>query len=169
MTIVNSNEQDIPEIFRLYKLASDFQKIKFPGNRWPKFERSLIENEVEEARQFKLLIENKIACIWAITFSDPQIWEGSENDSAIYIHRIATNPEFRGENFVKIIVDWAKNFAKSHDNKFIRMDTCGNNKKLINHYTKCGFEFLGLKKLNNTSSLPSHYHNAEVCFFEFKV
>jgi len=75
MTIVNSNEQDIPEIFRLYKLATDFQKIKFPSNLWPKFERSLIETEVEEARQFKLLIENKIACIWAITFSDPQIWE----------------------------------------------------------------------------------------------
>jgi len=169
MRIVNSREQDIPEIFKLYKLATDFQKVKFQGNLWPQFDRSLIEIEVAEERQFKLLIENKIACIWAITFSDPQIWEGSENDSAIYIHRIATNPEFRGENFVKIIVDWSRNYANTHDNQYIRMDTCGNNVRLINHYKKCGFEFLGMKKLKNPSSLPSHYHDADVCFFEIKV
>ena len=169
MTIVNSTKQDIPEIFRLYKLATDFQKIKFPGNLWPQFDSKLIDTEVAENRQFKLLIKGQIACVWAISFSDPQIWEDSDNDSAIYIHRIATNPEFRGQNFVKIIVDWAKNFAKSHNNNFIRMDTCGNNVRLINHYIACGFEFLGLKRPNNTSELPSHYDNAEVCFFEIKL
>jgi len=166
MTIVNSKQQDIPEIFRLYKLATDFQKIKFPGNLWPQFDRSLIETEVAEGRQYKLLIENKVACIWAITFSDSQIWEGSDNDSAIYIHRIATNPEFRGQNFVKIIVDWSKEYVKKHQKEYIRLDTCGNNKRLINHYVKCGFEFLGMKKIKNSSGLPSHYHNADVCFFE---
>ena len=106
MAIVNSREQDIPEIFRLYKLATEFQKVKFPGNIWPQFDISLIENEVAEERQFKLLIDNKVGCIWAIIFGDPRIWEGSENDSTSYIHRIAKNPEFRGENFVKTIVDW---------------------------------------------------------------
>src|SRR5690606_34797464 len=100
MTITNSNPDDIPEIFRLYKLATDFQKVQFPGNLWPEFDREMIAGEVVENRQFKLLIDNKIACIWAITFSDPQIWEEKNNDPAIYIHRIATNPEFRGKNFV---------------------------------------------------------------------
>ena len=169
MIIANSEQQDIPEIFRLYKLATDFQKMKFSGNLWPQFDRSLVEKEVAEERQYKLLIKNKVACIWAITFSDLQIWEGSENDSAIYIHRIATNPEFRGQNFVKIIVDWSLDFANTYDIQFIRMDTCGNNVKLINHYKKCGFEFLGMSKLTNTSSLPSHYHDADVCFFEIKA
>ncbi|CAM4376081.1 hypothetical protein ZONE111904_17310 [Zobellia nedashkovskayae] len=49
------------------------------------------------------------------------------------------------------------------------MDTCGKNDKLINHYKSCGFDFLGMKKLNNTSDLPSHYHNADVCFFEINL
>jgi hypothetical protein len=52
--------------------------------------------------------ENQIACVWAITFNDAEIWE----ERAIYIHRIATHSDFRGHNFVKIIVDWAKNMPK---------------------------------------------------------
>ena len=169
MSIYNSNLNDIPEIFRLYKLATEFQKIKFPGNQWPEFDKELITAEVVENRQFKLQIENKIACVWAITYSDIQIWEDSENDTAIYIHRIATNPEFRGNNFVQAIVDWAKNYAGKQNKQFIRMDTCGKNERLINHYKNCGFSYLGIKKLKNTSDLPSHYHNAEVCFFEIEL
>lgn len=169
MIITNSSLNDIPEIFRLYKLATDYQKIKFPGNQWPEFDKDFITAEVVENRQFKLLIENKIACIWAITYSDPQIWEDSENEPAIYIHRIATNPEFRGNNFVQEIVDWAKKYAKKQNKMFIRMDTCGKNERLINHYQNCGFKFLGMKKLKNSFGLPSHYHNAEVCFFEIEL
>ncbi len=169
MIITNSELNDIPEIFRLYKLATDFQKIKFPENQWPEFEKELVITEIGENRQFKILIENKIACIWAITYHDLQIWEDSENDASIYIHRIATNPEFRGKNFVQTIVDWSKEFARNQHKKFIRLDTCEKNDKLINHYKNSGFNFLGIKKLKNTSELPSHYHHANVCFFEIEI
>lgn len=169
MNIQNSNLKDIPEIFRLYDLAREFQKIQFPGNQWPKFDDDLIATEVIENRQFKLLIEDQIACVWAITYSDPQIWEDKDIDAAIYIHRIATNPEFRGHNFVKAIVDWSKAYAKQREKQFVRMDTCGRNERLINHYKNCGFNYLGIKKLKNTSELPAHYHNAEVCFFEIEL
>lgn len=169
MSITNSNLNDIPEIFKLYKLATEFQKLKFPDNQWPEFDRKLISTEVLENRQFKLVIENEIACVWAITFSDVQIWENKENNSSIYIHRIATNPEFRRQNFVQKIADWAKIYAAGKNKEFIRMDTCGKNDRLISHYKNCGFNFLGIKKRENTSELPLHYHNADVCFFEIKL
>ncbi len=169
MVITNSKNEDIKEIFRLYQLATDFQKIKFPGNQWPQFDEEMVTKEVAENRQFKLIIEGEIACIWAITTSDAEIWEDDNIDPSIYIHRIATNPKFRGNNYVKIIVDWALKFAKDQKKEFIRMDTCGINQSLINHYVRCGFEFLGTKKLKNTAGLPSHYRNAIVCFFEIRV
>lgn len=167
MTIANSTDSDIAEIFRLYKLATEFQRERFPGNLWPEFERELIENEVAEKRQFKLIIDGEIACVWAITYSDPELWADDDGVSSVYIHRIATNPDFRGNNYVKIIVDWAKAFAK--DKKYIRMDTCGDNKKLIAHYQSCGFDFLGMKKLEDAGNLPSHYHDADVCYFQIKL
>ena len=169
MTIQNSTIDDIPEIFRLYTLAVEFQKRKFPENHWPEFERDLVAKEVNEKRQFKLIIDQKIVCVWAITYSDPQIWEDADDDNSIFIHRIATNPEFRGHNFVKTIVEWTKDLAKTENKKYIRMDTCGHNKRLIAHYKSCGFNFLGLKKLQNTSNLPTHYHDVEVCFFEIEL
>lgn len=169
MTITNSNLDDITEIFRLYQLARDFQKIQFPENLWPEFDHDFIATEVMENRQFKIVIDNKIACIWAITYNDADIWEEKENNDAIYIHRIATNPEFRGNNFVQMIADWSKDFAKKENKKFVRMDTCGQNDRLINHYKNCGFEFLGMKKLKDSSGLQTHYHNADVCFFEIEL
>ena len=167
--IHNSTPTDITEIFRLYALATEYQKRIFPDNTWPRFERSLVETEIAEGRQWKLLIDKQVACVWATTFSDPQIWEERNAAPAVYIHRIATNPVFRGQDLVLKIVDWAKNYAKQHQKNFVRLDTCGNNTKLIAHYQKCGFEFLGIRKLQNADTLPSHYVDADVCFFELKL
>ncbi|WP_156831991.1 GNAT family N-acetyltransferase [Kaistella palustris] len=169
LRITNSTPDDIPEIMRLCALATAYQKEHFPGNVWPEFDRDFIAAEVLENRQFKMVIDNKIACIWAITFADPQIWEDRENGDAIYLHRIATNPEFRGNNFVQLIADWAKDFANETGKKFVRMDTCGQNDRLINHYKSCGFGFLGMRKLKDSSGLQAHYQDAEVCYFEIRV
>ena len=166
--IQNSNSNDTDEIFRLYKTATDFQKTRFT-HHWPEFDRQLIETEISENRQWKIIADGKISCVWAITFDDPQIWEEKNEDPSVYIHRIATNPDFRGQNLVGKIVDWAKNYAIENQKQFIRMDTVGDNSGLINYYTKCGFEFLGLQKLKNTQGLPAHYDNATVSLFQIDV
>lgn len=168
MEIKNSISVDIDEIFRLYKIATDFQKTKFTVH-WPEFERSLIEMEIAENSRWKMIINNQVACIWATTFNDPKIWEEKNSDPAVYIHRIATNPDFRGQNLVQQIVEWSKQYAQANKKKFIRMDTVGDNPGLISYYKKCGFEFLGLSKLKNTEGLPTHYDNAIVSLFQLDI
>lgn len=168
MKICNSQVQDISTIFELYKIATHFQNKKSVVP-WPNFERKLIEKEISENRQWKLIIDDQIACIWATTDSDPQIWGDKNNDPSIYIHRITTNPIFRGRNLVKNIVKWSIKFAQKRNKKFIRMDTVGENIGLISHYKKCGFDFLGLSKLKETSNLPSHYQNATVSLFQITI
>jgi GNAT superfamily N-acetyltransferase len=169
MTIENSTVEDITAIFRLYKIASEYQKAKQSVVVWPNFEKQLVETEIDENRQWKLLIDGEIACVWATTFTDEQIWEERNTDAAIYIHRIATNPNFRGKNFVLHIVEWAKIYAKTMGKDFIRLDTLGDNTKLIKHYTGAGFTFLGMFNLKNTTGLPNHYHGQPVCLFEIKL
>ncbi|MBP6181276.1 GNAT family N-acetyltransferase [Flavobacterium sp.] len=166
--IQNGNINDINEIFRLYKIATDFQKTRFTVH-WPEFDKMLIETEIFENRQWKIVTDDKIACIWATTFNDPQIWEEKNDDPSIYIHRIATNPDFRGQNLVGQIVEWAKAYAVEKQKKYIRMDTVGDNPGLIDYYTKCGFDFLGLLKLKNTTGLPTHYDNATVSLFQLTL
>lgn len=169
MSIQNSTLADIDEIFRLYALAAAHQKAVGSVVIWPTFEHSLVLTEIAASHQWKLILNGEIACVWATTFSDEQIWQERNIDAAIYIHRIATNPNFRGQNFVAIIVEWAKEFAKSKAKNFIRLDTLGNNTKLIAHYQNAGFDFLGFAELKDTSGLPPHYKEAPAALFEIKL
>jgi GNAT superfamily N-acetyltransferase len=168
MNIKNSIISDIDEIIRLYKVATDFQKTKSTVH-WPAFDRNLVETEIAENRQWKMILDGEIAGVWATTFNDPQIWEERNNDPSVYIHRIATNPNFRGRNLTGEIVKWAKNYASGNNKKYIRMDTVGDNPGLIGYYQKCGFDFLGFLKLKDTKGLPAHYDNATVSLFQMTV
>ena len=169
MSIKNIVSADIERVFALYRIAANYQKEKRTVIVWPSFDREMVEIEIAENRQFKLLVNNEVACIWAITFSDEQIWENSHKERALYIHRIAVNPDFRGNNYVDTIVAWAKEFAIEKGIQFIRLDTLGENTKLIEHYKNAGFAFLGLFTLKNTSNLPQHYKLAPVCLFEIDL
>ncbi len=165
MKIENSTKEDTNTIFGLYEIATAYMKERSLVV-WPAFDRKMVEQEIEEKRQWKLIINNSVACVWATTFSDEQIWEERNADAAVYIHRIAVHPGFRGQQLVTKIVDWATGHAKEHHKKYVRLDTVGDNKGLIKHYTSCGFDFLGLYKLKNTEGLPPHYNNATVSLFE---
>ena len=168
MHITNCVKDDIGDIFKLYVVATNYQKERYTMH-WPEFDYKMVEDEIAENRQWKLIIDNEIACVWATTFTDPLIWEERNTDPSVYIHRIATNDHYRGRNFVIDIVKWAKNYAVLNEKKFVRLDTVGLNEKLIAHYTKCGFTFVELTKLKDTNGLPEHYHNADISLFELKV
>ena len=110
MTIQNSTIQDIDMIFDLYDAAIAFQKKVF-YKAWEGFERDLIKLEIAENRQWKIMIDGEIACIFATTLSDEAIWGKKNAQPSIFIHRIVTNPMFKGNNFVLRIIDWAKDFC----------------------------------------------------------
>ncbi len=168
MEITHSQPTDIATIFELYRIATAYMKSKNQVS-WPEFEHDLISKEIEEKRQWKMVIEDVVACIWATTRNDEILWGKQNNIPSLYIHRIATNPDFRGQNLVKHMVDWADKHCKQHDLQYVRMDTVGYNEGLIAHYTKLGFQFLGTKELQDTSGLPKHYEEGPVCFFQREV
>lgn len=116
-----------------------------------------------------MIIDGEVVCIWTTTFSDPLIWEDKNIDPSVYIHRITTSPNFRGKGLVKKIAEWSKNYANKNGKNLVRMDTVGENYKLIEHYMSCGFDFSGLSQLTNTDGLTQHYHDAVVSLFELKV
>lgn len=167
--IGNSSMEDIETILALFDAARRLQTEK-KTVVWPRFERSLVEKEIEEKRQWKLMVDGQIACNWTVTLSDKEIWEQRDNNDAIYIHRIAVNPRFRGNRFIDRIVEWARQYASSNGKRYVRLDTLGKNTRLIEHYTSAGFNFLGIFKLTNTQNLPAHYHREpDCCLFEIVI
>ena len=169
MEIKNCLLTDANEILLLYEAAKNLQ-IKRQMVVWPPFEKVFIEREINEKRQWKIVVDYIIVCNWAITFKDKEIWGDKDKADSIYIHRICTNPNFRGNRYVEKIVEWAKIYARHLGKQFVRLDTLGNNTKLIEHYTSAGFDFLGIFTLTNTSSLPMHYQTEpNCCLFEIDL
>jgi ribosomal protein S18 acetylase RimI-like enzyme len=162
MEIIKCVPQDSEKIFHLYEDARTLQQSR-KMVVWPFFDKEFLLKEIKEQMQWKLIENDSIACNWTITLEDKDIWEEKEKGDAIYIHRIVTNPDFRGRNLIKKLVDWAKNHASELGKKYVRLDTLGNNTKLIEHYTQAGFEFLGIEKLSNTQNLPAHYQKEPNC------
>ena len=168
MTILASTLADLDLIFHFYDLAVAYQKTKF-HKHWLPFDRKMIETEVIENRQFKIMEDDTVACVFAITYSDPHIWKERNADKAVYIHRIVTHPSFRGRNYVKLIVQWARRHVSENKLNYIRMDTWGDNDSLINYYVQCGFGFMGIIVPEPSDELPSHYSAITLSLFEIKV
>ena len=74
---------DIDEIFQFYDLAVAYQKTKF-NKQWQGFDRDLVAKEISENRQWKVVIDDETACVFAITFEDKSIWKEKNVDKAVY-------------------------------------------------------------------------------------
>lgn len=165
--VKNSQLSDIDVVFDFYDMAIAHQKKVF-NKHWQGFSRELVQTEIQENRQYKILVNGKTACVFAVSFTDQLIWSIRDHDS-IYIHRIVTHPDFRGYSFVKEIIKWAKKYASENDIKYIRMDTWADNEKLLEYYTGCGFEYVGVVHLQKSEGLPKHYEGISLSLFEIIV
>jgi ribosomal protein S18 acetylase RimI-like enzyme len=158
---------DLDLIFTFYDLATAFQKT-VSAKHWLGFDRQMVEQEIRENRQWKLMLAGKVAGIFATTFNDVQFWGEKDQQPSIYIHRIVTHPDFRGRSLVRGIIHWAKQFAIENDKQFIRMDTWGDNDKLIAYYQRLGFAYIDTIDLDQTVGLPKHY-TGPLALFEIAV
>lgn len=156
MKIETAAKNDINTIYELYEMATSYQKT-VSNKQWEGFEQTLIENEIGENRLWKICYDNQIVCVFSINFNDKLFWGERDQKPSIYIHRIALNSNFRGQSIMTKIIDWAKKYCVQNEKQFIRIDTWGENTKLIDYYLKCGFKHIDTVDLDNTIGLPVHY------------
>ena len=165
--VLNSEINDFDTIFQFYDMAVAYQKKVF-NKHWQGFSKELVETEIEERRQYKILVDGAVACVFAVTFDDLLIW-GDRDHNSIYIHRIVTHPDFRGLSFMKEIVKWAREYAAEQQLEYIRMDTWSDNQRLLDYYTSCGFDYVGIAAMEKTEGLPKHYEGISLSLFEIKL
>ena len=167
-TIEKSLPSDLEIILGLYRDAVKYQ-IEKGYNLWPEFEKSLIEKEINNQRHYKIMQEGKIACVFSVLYNDPIIWKEKDKDPAIYLHRIATNLNSKGNGMMQLITNWAFEHAAQHQKKYIRMDTWGDNENLKNYYINFGFKHIGQVSLPKNHELPSHYWGSTLSLFEIRI
>jgi ribosomal protein S18 acetylase RimI-like enzyme len=168
MEIVTAQRSDFDLIFDLYDKAIHFQKSVF-DKHWLGFDADLVRREIDENRLWKILESDATACIFSVAYEDPIIWGENSDDSAMYIHRIVTDPEFRGRGYVKAIVEWARTHAYENALRYIRMDTWADNLKLKEYYIGCGFEWMGTVSPADSPTMPAHYRGIHLGLFEMDL
>jgi len=168
MSIIPANQTDFDTIFDLYDKAIEFQKQVF-DKHWLGFDVDLVRREIAENRLWKIVESGEAACIFSVAYEDPIIWGEQSGESAMYIHRIVTNPDFRGRGYVKAIVKWARSYACENGLRYIRMDTWGDNLKLKDYYTGCGFAYKGVVWPAESPTLPRHYSGINLGLFEIDL
>lgn len=168
MEILRTSRDDLEIMRVMWNEALQFQKEG--GNPvWPEFPEELIVSEIESDLNYKLTSGGKILCYFSVVFSDPVIWGEKEKGDALYLHRGVTASEFRGLGLTRFIFEWARVKAKLINRKYIRIDTWGSNRELINYYTRAGFRHIGYRELGETPDLPAHYNNLRLAIFETDV
>ncbi|WP_300433767.1 GNAT family N-acetyltransferase [Christiangramia sp.] len=91
--------------------------------------------------------QNKIIGIIVITETMdeeyiPITWL-SRTSNNIYIHRLATHPDFWGQGYAQKLMDFAENYAKKNQFESVRLDTFSQNKRNQRFYEARGYKRLG--------------------------
>lgn len=165
---VSAETSDFDLVFDLYDKAIEFQKTVF-DKQWLGFDADLVRREIAEGRLWKIVDDGGVGCIYSIAFEDPVIWGADSHISAMYIHRIVTNPHFRGRSYVRKIVGWAREHAADNAIRFIRMDTWADNLKLKDYYLGCGFAWKGTVSPADSPTMPAHYRGIQLGLFEMDL
>jgi len=136
---------------------------------WNDIDKIALEKEIENRLQYKVANSTEIMCIFSIQFNDPLIWRLRDKNDAIYLHRIVTHPEFRGQKIFAQVLHWAIQFARQRRLQCIRMDTWSDNQKIIDYYLSFGFTLIEHYKTTNSPDLPVQNRNLDLALLEMNV
>lgn len=166
--VFNTTLQDLEQIKWLFDEAIKLQN-KNGYKVWESIDKTVLQKDITNKLQFKIIKGKHIVCIFSIQYNDPFIWQDKDQNDAIYLHRIVTNPNFKGQRLFEKVLNWAFQFAKQNNRKHLRMDTWADNQQLIAYYKSFGFRFIENYKTTDTEKLPIQNRNLNVALLELTI
>lgn len=166
--IENATSGDLEDIYILFEDVIRRQEQKgLPA--WKSFDKNVLAADVEDKNHYKIVIGQTIAIVFSVRYSDPVIWRQKETGDAIYLHRIVSNPRFKGQQLFSLVLQWTIEHAKQKGLRCIRMDTWANNDGLIDYYKKFGFDVVENFTTPDSPELPSHNRNLSLVLLEMEL
>lgn len=166
--IANTEIKDLDFIYSLFDEAISYQKRKeYPV--WVGYDKEVLKKDIENKLQYKILIDDNIACIFSICYSDKIIWREREKGDSLYLHRIAVNPLYKGQKQFRKILNWCVSYASKREIQHIRMDTWADNPSLVQYYKSFGFRIVGKLTTPDSDELPIQQRNNRVVLLEFEL
>ena len=133
------------------------------------YDKNVLIEDIQLSRQYKILIDDQIACIFSVYYSDELFWREKEKNEAVYLHRIGVNPNYKGQKQFQWILDWAIQHAKEKGRRFIRLDTWANNPNIIAYYQSFGFKWIEDYTTPAAEELPASHRNLSLALLEMEI
>jgi len=139
--IIPTESADFETICWLFEQARVFQQEK-NYNVWNGYDQNVIRRDIANRIQFKITDGQLVAGIFTICPDDPVIWGARDRGDALYLHRVVGSPHYRGRKQFAQILDFTVAYARARGIRLIRLDTWGDNQKIIAYYEGFGFRFV---------------------------
>ncbi len=168
MIIENTTIDDLSFIYGLFDHAIAYQtRKKLPV--WQGYDKGVLIKEATNGNQYKILIDGTIAIVFSVCYNDKVIWNEKENGDALYLHRIAVNPDFKGRRLFGEILNWAIADARGRHLPYIRMDTWADNQLITSYYEGFGFKVVDHVTAPDSPDLGFQYRNLDLTLLEMEV
>jgi len=165
-SIVNTVPNDIDFICSLFDAAIEYQKKNgYPV--WKVYDKALLQKEIKEKRQYKILIADEIACVFSVCYEDKMVWRERDNGDAIYLHRIVVNPKYKGRQLFGNILQWSQQHILKINRPHLRMDTWADNPNIIQYYQNFRFKIVDYYTTPDDEALPIQQRENDVVLLEY--
>ncbi|WP_339650106.1 GNAT family N-acetyltransferase [uncultured Salegentibacter sp.] len=159
--IRKANLNDLREIKKLTEAcakALQQQNIFQWNEHYPSLEK--LKNDIEKQELYVFEKENRIIAIIVLTPNMDEVYHNinwlSKTGNNLYVHRLATHPEFWGKGYARKMMDFAEEFAKNKNFTSIRLDTFSKNIRNQKFYEARGYTKLGDVYFPHKNEHPFH-------------
>jgi len=159
--IRKANLNDLRDIKKLTEACAKSlqqQNIFQWNEHYPSLEK--LQNDIEKQELYVFEKENRIIAIIVLTPNMDEVYRNinwlSKTGNNLYVHRLATHPEFWGKGYARKMMDFAEEFAKNKNFTSIRLDTFSKNIRNQKFYEARGYTKLGDVYFPHKNEHPFH-------------
>lgn len=166
MTIERTNIGEYSDLEELYYEAAKYQ-LRCSGLCWNTDDIKKVQGDISEEKHLTLRNQDTLAA--AFTLGDVPVagWPLSKSEGAVYLRRIVIAPKYRGKGIMEKILYLASMQAAYKGLHFVRLETWGQNEKLLAYYNHMGFKLVHLFRADDIQSI--YPEGTSIALMEFDV
>lgn len=111
--------------------------------QWPAaFPRGPAAAAIGRGEIFLAYVDDRPVGTVRLQAADPDVW-GDRPGDALYVHRLAIRPIYRGGGLGRALLYWAETAAAARGKRYLRLDCMLENEGLRRYYLTAGFRECG--------------------------
>ena len=147
LQIRRAEEQDIPQLEQLYRKRVLYNERKgipqwtLQDVKWETLCRTY------RIGDFYMLFDIQLIACCCIVDVDPVYWPGRKKGDSLYLHKIATDPDYEKQGYGDIMLSFFKEKGRREGYPDVRLDVRAHKQKLRSFYERNGFQLMEVRSI----------------------